>query len=152
MEKAKKVRFSRSFLFPWLMLPLQLLFDVFLTPFLKEHDVTELISTLILFIDETLLYWIPFLIAFGYALKHCTKFSNSLIPFAEVALGAILGILYGLASFCDKSLGFLEVFKFAGQGAILGIISIALYDMIHGAVKQRRLLKSKGVLNEEVKN
>ena len=54
---------------------------------------TELISTLVLFINETLLYWVPALVLLGYAVKHCTGFPNQLIPLVEVSGGALIGIL-----------------------------------------------------------
>ncbi len=99
----------------------------------------ELISTLILFVSDTLLYWVPFLVAIGYAFKHCTKLPNTLIPLVEVGLGAVVGLLYGLATYADSELGVLSVLSFMGQGALIGIIAIALYDMVHGVLKQRRM-------------
>lgn len=100
---------------------------------------TELISTLILFVDETLLYWIPFLIGIGYALKHCTKLPNTMIPLVEVGLGGAIGLLYGLALYADTTLGAVSILSFVGQGALIGIIAIAIYDMVHGILKQRKI-------------
>lgn len=108
----------------------------------------ELISTLILFVSETLLYWIPFLVAIGYALKHCTKLPNNLIPLVEVGLGALVGLLYGLATFSDSVLGVLSILSFLGQGALIGVIAIALYDMVHGVLKQRKLCCSSDNIKE----
>lgn len=111
---------------------------------------TELISTLILFVDETLLYWVPFLIGIGYALKHCTKLPNTMIPLVEVGLGGLIGLLYGLALHADSALGAVTVLSFVGQGALIGIIAIALYDMVHGILKQRRICCSN--TNKEKEN
>ena len=94
---------------------------------------TELISTLVLFINETLLYWVPALVLLGYAVKHCTSFPNQLIPLIEVASGALVGILFGLVTGGGNVL---DVICYAGQGALIGIIAIALYDMVHGAIKE----------------
>ena len=94
---------------------------------------TELISTLVLFINETLLYWVPALVVLGYAVKHCTCFPNQLIPLIEVSSGALVGVLFGLVT-CGGNI--LDVIMYAGQGALLGIIAIALYDMVHGAIKE----------------
>ncbi len=99
----------------------------------------ELISTLILFVNDTLLYWVPFLVGIGYALKHCTKLPNTLIPLAEVCLGAVIGLLYGLANYAEQGVGAISVLSYLGQGALIGIIAIALYDMVHGVLKQKRL-------------
>lgn len=94
---------------------------------------SELISTLVLFINETLLYWVPALVLLGYAVKHCTAFPNQLIPLIEVASGAIVGVLFGIVTGGENAL---DVVCYAGQGALIGIIAIALYDMVHGAIKE----------------
>lgn len=109
----------------------------------------ELISTLILFVSDTLLYWVPFLVAIGYAFKHCTKVPNTLIPLIEVGLGAAVGLLYGLATYADSELGVLSILGFMGQGALIGIIAIALYDMVHGVLKQRKLCCSSDCKDKE---
>ncbi len=140
-RKRRGVKQFRGLFFPWLMLPWQVLLELWWNTYSKEHKMTELISTLILFVDQTLIYWVPFLVGVGYALKHCTRLSNNLIPLAEIGIGAIIGLLFGLATYADSELGFLTVLGFAGQGALIGIIAIALYDMIHGVIKQRGLCK-----------
>lgn len=104
----------------------------------------ELITTLVTFIDETLLYWIPALIVMGYAVKHCTRFPNQLIPLLEVGAGSVLGIAFGVAISLDAGGlegGVLAVVKYAGQGALLGLIAMALYDMIHGVILQYKANK-----------
>lgn len=95
----------------------------------------EIVSTLILFIDETMLYCIPALIIIGIAVKHCTDFPNNLIPLVEVGAGAVLGVCYGLACSADVGARIVDVIRYAGQGAMVGIVAIALYDMVHGVIK-----------------
>ncbi len=138
-KKGRRVSSFKGLFFPWLMLPLQVLLKYWWNNYSKEHNVTELISTLILFVDETLLYWIPFLIGIGYALKHCTKLPNTMIPLVEVGLGGAIGLLYGLALYADTTLGAVSILSFVGQGALIGIIAIAIYDMVHGILKQRKI-------------
>ncbi len=99
----------------------------------------ELISTLILFVNDTLLYWVPFLVGIGYAFKHCTHLPNTLIPLIEVAIGGVIGLLYGLATYAEQGISALAILSYIGQGALIGIIAIALYDMVHGVLKQRRV-------------
>lgn len=106
----------------------------------------ELITTLVTFIDETLLYWIPALVVVGYAVKHCTRFPNQLIPLVEVGVGSFLGVAYGVALSMEVGGfdgGFLAVIKYAGQGALLGLVAMALYDMIHGVIQQRKAMKEE---------
>lgn len=97
----------------------------------------EVIVTLASFIDDSLLYWIPALILIGYGAKHCSKYPNKLIPFLEVGVGALIGVLFGLAKAADGGAfgGFLSIIEFAGQGALTGVMAIALYDMVHGVVE-----------------
>jgi len=101
--------------------------------------VNELITTIILFVDESLIYWIPALVLIGVAVKHCTKFPNNLIPLVEVGSGAIIGICFGLAKSADTGTfgGVLSIIEYATQGALIGVIAIALYDMVHGLIKER---------------
>lgn len=112
----------------------------------------DLITTLILFVNDTLLYWVPFLVGIGYALKHCTKLPNTLIPLVEVALGGVVGLLFGLATYADGTIDALSVISFVGQGALIGVIAIALYDMVHGVLKQKRLCCSKEAAKESTEN
>lgn len=107
---------------------------------------TELISTLVLFINETLLYWVPALVLLGYAVKHCTGFPNQLIPLVEVSGGALIGIFFGLVT---SGGNILDIIMYAGQGALLGVIAIALYDLVHGAIKEWKARQS--VKNKEEK-
>lgn len=135
------------------MLPSQVLLGLWWSNFSKEHDMAELISTLILFVNDTLVYWVPFLVGIGYALKHCTKLPNTLIPLVEVGIGAVIGLLYGLATYAEQTIGALSVLSYLGQGALIGIIAIALYDMVHGVLKQRRLCcTNKKETSEENEN
>ena len=46
-----------------------------------------------------------------------------------------MGVLFGLVT-CGGNI--LDVVMYAGQGALLGVIAIALYDMVHGAIKEWR--------------
>ena len=92
-----------------------------------------LILTVGLFINGALLSWVPALVLLGYAVKHCTAFPNQLIPLIEVASGAIVGVLFGIVTGGGNVL---DVVCYAGQGALIGIIAIALYDMVHGAIKE----------------
>ena len=151
-KKGRRVSNYKGLFFPWLMLPLQVSLKFWWNSFSKEHNVTELISTLILFVDETLLYWIPFLIGIGYALKHCTKLPNTMIPLVEVGLGGVIGLLYGLALYADTTLGAVSILGFVGQGALIGIIAIAIYDMVHGILKQRKICCSNKEATNETQN
>ncbi len=98
----------------------------------------EIITTIILFVDESLIYWIPALVLIGIAVKHCTRFPNNLIPLVEVGSGAFVGICFGLAKSADAGCfgGVLSLVEYATQGALLGVIAIALYDMVHGIIKE----------------
>lgn len=99
---------------------------------------SELITTLILFIDETLLYWVPALMILGVYVKHCTKVPNYFIPLIEVAGGFVLGIAYGVALSLEAGGfvgGFLAIIQYGGQGALLGFVAMAMYDLVKGALK-----------------
>ena len=56
--------------------------------------------------------------------------------------------LLSVCLFVFNSCG-LDVVMYAGQGALLGVIAIALYDMVHGAIKE---WKSRQNAKEEKKN
>jgi hypothetical protein len=151
-KRGRRVKQFRGLFFPWLMLPLQVSLASWWSSYSKEHDMAELITTLILFVNDTLLYWVPFLVGIGYALKHCTKLPNTLIPLVEVALGGVVGLLFGLATYADGTIDALSVISFVGQGALIGVIAIALYDMVHGVLKQKRLCCSKEAAKESTEN
>lgn len=128
---------SNGLFFPWLMLPLQVSLKLLWNIFSREYDMSEFIITLLRIVDESLVYWVPALMLLGYAIKHCSGFPNQLIPIIEIASGVLVGVVYGLTRMADlgTAASAVEVFEYAGQGALIGLIAIGVYDISHGIIK-----------------
>ena len=58
----------------------------------------------------------------------------------------MIGIFFGLVT---SGGNILDIIMYAGQGALLGVIAIALYDLVHGAIKEWKARQS--VKNKEEK-
>ncbi len=83
--------------------------------------------------------WLPVLMLVGYLLKHGTKFPNEFIAPMLYAVSAVLASLYGIGATAGMSTPgriFMIVVAYGlGQGFILTITTVFVYDTIHGVAK-----------------
>ena len=146
MSKKNTLSYLSSSLLPWFLLPLQVFSESLFST--KEETMTEIVAILSLICSKEMLMLVPLLIIVGYLLKHYTDFPSGYIPIVEISLGLILGIVYAVSFDPEKNI-MASVAMFGGQRAVLGFVSISLYDVIHGAVchhntpKEEKMEKKK---------
>ena len=83
--------------------------------------------------------WLPVIMLIGYLLKHGTKFPNEFIAPMLFAVSAVLASLYGIGATAGmptagRVLTVILAYGF-GQGFILTVTTVFVYDTIHGVAK-----------------
>lgn len=140
MTKTRR-NFLLNLLRPWFLQSVLLAFALFWNSFQRGKSIMgEPISIFSLILDNALLIWMPVLILIGFCIKHGTKIPNGYIALIIMALSVIISTLYGLTVTSDAGLPFSEVFVLygLGQGFILSIATVYVYDVVHGIIKNHK--------------